>query len=208
MDTQRPSQLHERGDGRLADTALHLAHESAIHVRRQGKLLLREIPRDALLTQYLPEYRRDLFYSHVARRIRLRVRNIIDALVAFGPRVISYIATAAIRVAAQKGVEDMTVNENAEGMPAFHKSLLKCVEDIGALLPGLNRRYELPVIIDAMAEHVGAAVQVLLRKNLCDTRHARLLIKQLEGAAFMDAPEERAKAEAPPAEDPENSNPE
>jgi hypothetical protein len=107
----------------------------------------------------------------------------------------------------------MTVNARAEDMPGFHESLLACVEDINALLPGLSHRYEMPVIIDAMAEHVGSAVWVLLRKKLCDTRQAALIIKQLEGTAFMMAPEE-AKAEEKtdaPTEvrsDPENSTPE
>ncbi len=84
----------------------------------------------------------------------------------------------------------MTANTRGENMPPFHQSLLECVEDINALLPRLSRRYEMPVIIDAMAEHVGSAMQVLLRKKLCDSRHAGQLIKQLEGAAFMSAPRE------------------
>jgi hypothetical protein len=72
-----------------------------------------------------------------------------------------------------------------DGMEVFQKSLLECVEDINALLPGLSRRYPMPVIIDALAEHVGSAMQALIRKKLCNTRHAHLMIKQLEGSAFM-----------------------
>jgi hypothetical protein len=90
------------------------------------------------------------------------------------------------------------MNASAGNKPGFHQRLIECVEDIGALLPGLSHRYELPVIIDAMAEHVGSAVQVLLRKNLCDARQAGLIIKQLEGAAFMDDTQETEKTDAPP----------
>lgn len=102
----------------------------------------------------------------------------------------------------------MTVNPSAADKPSFHQRLLECVEDIGALLPGLSHRYELPVIIDAMAEHVGSAVQVLLRKNLCDKRQAGLIIKQLEGAAFIHDRKETEKITALQDEpDPENSTP-
>jgi hypothetical protein len=137
----------------------------------------------------------------------------IDALVAFGPRVISYIPIAAAQVVAQPRIADMTVNMRAEGGLGFHESLLACVEDINAMLPGLSHRYEMPVIIDAMAEHVGSAVQVLLRKKLCDRRQADLIIKQLEGAAFMNDPEKaksEEKTDAPTEgrSDPENSTPE
>jgi len=66
LDSQSAGELHERGDGGLANAALHLAHERAIDVGSQSEVLLRELPRNALLTQHLPEYCRDLFYPHVA----------------------------------------------------------------------------------------------------------------------------------------------
>jgi hypothetical protein len=88
----------------------------------------------------------------------------------------------------------MAGNSSAEGQEAFQKSLLECVQDINKLLPGLSSRYDVTVIIGAMAEHVGAALQVLLRKNLCDERQAGKVIEQIEGSAFIATP-----AEAKPA---------
>jgi hypothetical protein len=118
-----------------------------------------------------------------------------------------------VQIAAQReGVADMTANKGAEGMEGFHRSLLECVEDIGELLPGLSRRYEMPVIIDAMAEHVGSAIQVLLRKKLCDAQQADQIIRQLEGAALASSAQAKTEEEpeAPPTgpSDPENSTPE
>ena len=67
----------------------------------------------------------------------------------------------------------------------FESALLDCVHDVNLLLPGLAERYDMPVVIRALAEHAGAAVQVLVRRQVCDTRRARLLIKHIEGTAFL-----------------------
>lgn len=76
----------------------------------------------------------------------------------------------------------MTTTIESAGFP---KSVRACVADIDALLPGLSYRYPTPVILDALAEHVGSAMQVLVHKNLCSARHADLMIKQLEKTAFL-----------------------
>jgi hypothetical protein len=59
------------------------------------------------------------------------------------------------------------------------------VEDINKILPGLNRRYDMMVIVCALAEHVGAALRILVRRNICAAAHARLVISRIEGTAFM-----------------------
>jgi hypothetical protein len=79
----------------------------------------------------------------------------------------------------------MTENPSAAGREAFQKSLLECVQDINDMLPGLSRRYDMTVIIGGLAEHVGAALQVLIRKNICDVRQAGLVIEQIEGSALL-----------------------
>lgn len=79
----------------------------------------------------------------------------------------------------------MTDKVSATGHEAFQKSLLECVEDISELLVGLRRHYDMTVIIGAMAEHVGSALQVLMRKNICDVRQVGLVIKQIETSAFL-----------------------
>lgn len=79
----------------------------------------------------------------------------------------------------------MTENPSTAGREAFQKSLLECVQDINEMLPGLSRRYDMTVIIAGLAEHVGAALQVLIRKNICDVRQAGRVIEQIEGSAFV-----------------------
>ncbi len=83
--------------------------------------------------------------------------------------------------------------EQQECGAEFRKGVLQCMDDLNGLLPGLSLRYAAPVIIEAMAEHVGSALWALRRKNLCDLRQARLAIEHLQLAAF---PGEAA----PPAE--------
>ncbi len=73
--------------------------------------------------------------------------------------------------------------EKQDGTAEFRKGMLECMEDLNGLLPGLSLRYDPPVIIEAMAEHVGSALWALRHKNLCDMRQARLALEHLELAA-------------------------
>jgi len=66
----------------------------------------------------------------------------------------------------------------------FEKRILECLDDLNGLLPGLSLRYDMPVILSAMAEHVGSAIWALRHRKLCDTRQANLAIQHLELAAF------------------------
>ncbi len=75
--------------------------------------------------------------------------------------------------------------EKTECSAEFRKGVLQCMDDLNSLLPGLSLRYEAPIIIEAMAEHVGSALWALRRKNLCDMRQARLALEHLELAAFL-----------------------
>jgi hypothetical protein len=68
---------------------------------------------------------------------------------------------------------------------SFGKRVLECVDDLSKTLPGLVRRYDRVVVVSAMAEHVGKALRVLLRRQVCDTADARLLIGRMESAAFF-----------------------
>jgi hypothetical protein len=67
----------------------------------------------------------------------------------------------------------------------FESGLLACVQDINKLLPGLGRRYDMVIIISALAEHMGSALRILIRRKLCDARQARLVIQHIEGTAFL-----------------------
>jgi len=74
----------------------------------------------------------------------------------------------------------------AEGNEAFEKDLYACVADINKLLPGLSRRYDMAVVVTAMAEHVGSALKVLMRAKLCNARQADLAIQRIEDCAFPE----------------------
>jgi hypothetical protein len=79
----------------------------------------------------------------------------------------------------------MTANTGATFSAAFGLSLMECVEDLNRVLPDLTRRYGKTVVISALAEHVGSALKVMMRKELCDVREARQVIKNIESSAFL-----------------------
>ena len=78
----------------------------------------------------------------------------------------------------------MAVNSSATEPGTFDESLVACVADINELLPPLGRRYDMTVIISALAEHVGSALKVLMLRNICDVRQVRQVIKNIEQSAF------------------------
>ena len=87
----------------------------------------------------------------------------------------------------------MTGNSSTAGRETFDASLLACVEDINKLLPGLSRRYDLTVIMTALAEHVGSALKVLMHKQVCDALQARRADAEARAAALQErAPEATA----------------
>ena len=87
----------------------------------------------------------------------------------------------------------MTGNSSAAAPETFNESLLECVEDINKLLPRLGRRYDMTVIMSALAEHLGSALKVLLLKKVCDARQVHQVIKNIESSAF---PQKSAQPEA------------
>ena len=98
----------------------------------------------------------------------------------------------------------MTGNSSTAGHGAFNQSLLECVADINKLLPGLGRRYDMTVIMGALAEHLGSALKVLLLKKVCDARQVHQVIKNIENSAFLKKsaqpkPESTTQESAPDA---------
>ena len=79
----------------------------------------------------------------------------------------------------------MTGNSSAAPSETFNESLLECVEDINKLLPRLGRRYDMTVVMSALAEHVGSALKVLLLKKVCDAQQVHRVIKNIETSAFL-----------------------
>jgi len=100
----------------------------------------------------------------------------------------------------------MTGNSSAATSETFNESLLECVEDINKLLPGLGRRYDMTVIMGALAEHVGSALKVLLQKKVCDAQQVQRVIKNIETSAFLPQAEQ-SKAEDKADGTPEKTDP-
>jgi hypothetical protein len=94
----------------------------------------------------------------------------------------------------------MAANSSATEPGTFDESLVACVADINELLPPLGRRYDMTVIISALAEHVGSALKVLMLRNICDVRQVRQVIKNIELSAF--APKEATGSETPESKEP------
>jgi hypothetical protein len=102
----------------------------------------------------------------------------------------------------------MTGNSSAAPSETFNESLLECVEDINKLLPRLGRRYDMTVVMSALAEHVGSALKALLMKKVCDAQQVHQVIRNIETAAFLtksaqpkaESKSEEADAGAPAAD--------
>ncbi len=107
----------------------------------------------------------------------------------------------------------MTRNTSTGELGSFDQSLMKCVDEINKLLPGLGQRYHSTVIMSAMAEHVGSALKVLMQRRVCNVRQAQQVIQNIENSAFLKKPDLRvvpalpAESMAPaPAEDPDDTD--
>jgi hypothetical protein len=98
----------------------------------------------------------------------------------------------------------MTGNSSAAASETFNESLLECVEDINKLLPRLGRRYDMTVIMSALAEHVGSALKVLLMKKVCDAQQVHRVLENIQTSAFLRK-SAQAKAESAPEEADETS---
>lgn len=91
---------------------------------------------------------------------------------------------------------------------SFGADVLACVEDINRLLPDLNQRYQALVIVSALGEHVGSALQLLMRRKMCDANQARLVLDRIQGTAFLrEQVRPGHKADHQPAEKPEKKTP-
>jgi hypothetical protein len=69
----------------------------------------------------------------------------------------------------------------------FGDGVLECTDDINAKLPALVDRFNVMVVVSAFAQHVGGGLQLLMQRNICDARQARLVLRHIEQAAFRSA---------------------
>jgi hypothetical protein len=82
----------------------------------------------------------------------------------------------------------MTEDARAAGLAAFQDRMEACLDELNAMLLDLTRRYDMTIIAAAMAEQVGAALQALRRKKLCDDRKTELAIERIAERAFGPHP--------------------
>lgn len=97
----------------------------------------------------------------------------------------------------------MTEDARGTGLAGFHDEMAACLADLNERLPELTSRYGLTIIVSAMAEQVGAALQVLRRRKVNDDRETGLAIARIETRAFGPYPAEtKAEESSPGGSDP------
>jgi len=69
----------------------------------------------------------------------------------------------------------------------FATDVLDCMDEISALLPLLTARFKAMIVVCAFAEHLGSALQLLVRRNVCDAQQARRLLQHIERIALESA---------------------
>ena len=84
----------------------------------------------------------------------------------------------------------MTEDARAARLGDFYDEVAACLEDLNAMLPELTARYGLTILVSAMAEQVGGALQALRRKKLCDDHQTGLAIDRIASRAFGPHPAE------------------
>ena len=66
----------------------------------------------------------------------------------------------------------------------FREDVSACAEALNQHLPQLAARHSGLVLMTAMAEHVGGALQILLNSGRCTPEQARALLAELETAVL------------------------
>jgi hypothetical protein len=79
----------------------------------------------------------------------------------------------------------------------FREDVSACVAALNEHLPRLATRHTGLVLMAAMAEHVGGALQILMKSGQCTPEQARILLAELEAAVFAGF-----SAPTPPAHPP------
>lgn len=66
----------------------------------------------------------------------------------------------------------------------FREDVSACAEALNKHLPQLAARHTGLVLMAAMAEHVGGALQILMKSGKCTPEQARTLLAELETTVF------------------------
>jgi hypothetical protein len=78
-----------------------------------------------------------------------------------------------------------------EPQAEFQRRLLECWQGIDTLVLGLAERYDLMVILSALAEHTGTGLLALMQRPTSGALQALHLINRMEGNAFPNGNSEQ-----------------
>jgi hypothetical protein len=70
----------------------------------------------------------------------------------------------------------------------FANDVFACIEEINSLLPELAQRYSDLTMAAALAQHVGGALRLFLRRGICTREQAQRVIGRMRLAAFPEPP--------------------
>jgi hypothetical protein len=91
----------------------------------------------------------------------------------------------------------MSTDDSPIPADKFREDVSACATALNLHLPQLAARHTGLVLMAAMAEHVGGALQILMKSGQCTPEQARTLLAELEAAVFAGL-----SAPSPPARPP------
>jgi hypothetical protein len=68
----------------------------------------------------------------------------------------------------------------------FQNEVTACVKALNEQLPQLAARHTGAVMLAAMSEHIGGALQILMQRGDCTPERARALLAELEALVFAE----------------------
>jgi hypothetical protein len=68
----------------------------------------------------------------------------------------------------------------------FEHDVSSCVRALNEQLPQLAARHSGIVLLAAMSEHIGGALQILMQRGECTPERARRLLAEIEAIVFAD----------------------
>jgi hypothetical protein len=86
-----------------------------------------------------------------------------------------------------KDDDSAVAGDGSDPQAEFPRRLLACWRGIDTLVLGLAERYDLMVILSALAEHTGIGLLALMKSRKGGALHALYLINRMEGRAFPDS---------------------
>jgi hypothetical protein len=74
----------------------------------------------------------------------------------------------------------------AQGEDPFERQVNACVKALNEQLPQLAARHSGIVLMAAMAEHIGGALQMMMQQGECTPERARKLLAEIQALVFAE----------------------